>query len=314
MVIPEPIPQGCFTHDLLLHDNDDELIRGTRAFVEQGLEAGDHVLVHSSGERVELLQSVLGMHPRLEYGRDEDLYVSPLSTLFAYQRKLAEEPLPTDLWVTGTVPFGLDASDHPAWNRYESLVNEALGSYAFHALCTYDTQALPESTIAAAKATHPCVGTGVERAPTPEYQDPTDFLHNPLAAVPDPPELRPTVAMTLHRLEHLAHARELVRRSAVSSSAVARDSIDGFVTAMNEVLVNALQHGATPVRLVLWVEPAKLTCQVVDSGPGAAGTLAGYRYPEPDGAKGLWVARQLCEDLFVSNHPHGGCSVLLLSA
>jgi anti-sigma regulatory factor (Ser/Thr protein kinase) len=314
MVVPESIQRGCYTHDLLLHDNDDELIRGTRAFVEQGLEAGDNVLVHSSEDRVQLLHGVLGSHPRLEYGLDEDLYLSPASTLFAYQRKFVEDPLPTDLWVTGTVPLGADASGHPAWTRYESLVNEVLGPYAFHALCTYDTHLLPASTIAAAKATHLCVSTGMARTTSPDYQDPTDFLNDPLAAVPEPPALRPTVAMTLQRLEHLAHARELVRRSAVSSSAVARDSIDGFVTAVNEVLVNALQHGATPVRLVLWVEPAQLTCQVIDSGPGKADPLAGYRYPETEGAKGLWVARQLCEDIFVSNVPDRGCSVLLFSA
>jgi anti-sigma regulatory factor (Ser/Thr protein kinase) len=233
--------------------------------------------------------------------------------LFAYQRRLAEDPTPADFWVTGTVPFGRDAGAHPAWARYESMVNEALGPYAFHALCTYDTRSLPESTIAAAKATHPCLSTGVHRAASPEYQHPADFLADPLAGVPAPPDLRPAMAMTLQRLDHLTHARDLVRRSALSSSAVARESIDDFVTAVNEVLVNALQHGVAPVRLVLWVEPARLTCQVIDDGPGIGNTLAGFRYPDSDGAKGLWVARQLCDDIFVSALPGRGCSVLLFS-
>lgn len=308
-----PIPRGHYTHDLLLHDTDDQLIEGTRAFVEQGLASGGRVLVHSTPARVALLRKALPSHPHLEYGLDSDLYLTPLSTLFAYQRKLAEDPEPTDYWVTGTVPFGEDATGHPAWSRYESLVNEALGPYAFHGLCTYDTGALPESTIAAAKATHPCVSTGVERATSPDYQDPADFLNDPLAAVPATPDLRPAVAMTLQRLEHLTHARRLVRRSALSSSAVARDAIDGFVTAVNEILVNSLQHGGAPVRMVLWVEPARLTCQVIDHGPGIGDPLAGYRYPESDAAKGLWVARQLCEDIFVANLPDRGCSVVLFS-
>ncbi len=231
MTDPGPIPSGLYTHDLLLHDNDDELIEGTRAFVEQGLAAGGHVLVHSTAARVALLREALPSHPRLEYGLDSDLYLTPSSTLFAYQRKLAEDPGPTDLWVTGTVPLGEDPTGHPAWARYEALVNEVLGPYAFHGLCTYDTGALPESTIAAAKATHPCVSTGADRATSPEYQDPADFLNDPLAGVPVPPDLRPAVAMTLQRFEHLTYARKLVRQSALSSSAVARDAIDGFVTA-----------------------------------------------------------------------------------
>ena len=313
MTNPGPILNGLYTHDLLLHDNDDELIEGTRAFVEQGLAAGGHVLVHSTAARVALLREALESHPRLEYGLDSDLYLTPSSTLFAYQRKLAENSEPIDFWVTGTVPLGEDPAAHPAWARYESLVNEVLGPYAFHALCTYDTSNLPEAAIAAAKATHPCVSTGVQRAASPDYQEPADFLTDPLAAVPAPPDLRPAVAMTLQRLTHLAHARELVRRSAVSSSAVARDTIDGFVTAVNEVLVNGLRHGIAPVRLVLWVETARLTCQVIDSGPGITDPLAGYRYPDSDGAKGLWIARQLCEDIFVTNLPDHGCSVLLFS-
>jgi len=313
MTDPGPIPCGRYTHDLLLHDNDDALIEGTQAFVEQGLAAGGHVLVHSTAARVALLRKPLPSHPHLEYGLDSDLYLTPSSTLFAYQRKLAEDPEPTDLWVTGTVPLGEDASGHPAWARYESLVNKVLGPYAFHGLCTYDTGALPESTIAAAKATHPCVSTGVARATSPEYQDPADFLNDPLAGVPAPPDLRPAVAMTLQRFEHLTHARKLLRQSALSSSAVSRDAIDGFVTAVNEVLVNGLRHGAAPVRMVLWVEPARLTCQVIDNGPGTCDALAGYRYPEPDEAKGLWVARQLCEDIFVTNLPDRGCSVILFS-
>ncbi|HSE10015.1 MAG TPA: MEDS domain-containing protein [Nocardioidaceae bacterium] len=305
------IQRGRYTHDVLLHENDGELIHATKAFVTEGLEAGGNVLVHSSEDRVELFKGVLGSHPRLTYGLDQDLYLTPSSTLFAYQRQLAEEPSTTDLWVTGTVPLGEDPADHAKWARYESLVNEVLSPYPFHALCTYDTATLPESTIAAAKATHPCISTGVERSMSTEYQDPAGFLTDALAEVPAPPDVRPTASMNLQRLEHLAYARSLVRRTAVASSAVARPAIDNFVAAVNEVLVNALLHGGAPARLVFWVEPAQLVCRVTDNGRGTCDPVAGYRYPEPDGPRGLWVARQLCENIFVSNVPDRGCTVLL---
>jgi anti-sigma regulatory factor (Ser/Thr protein kinase) len=306
-----PVTNGRYSHDLLLHSSDDELIEGTVAFVEQGLASGGHVLVHSSERKVPKLREALGSHPRLEYGLDEELYQAPVKTLFAYQRKLADTH--GDVWVTGTVPYGDDLSGHAAWARYESLVNEALGAYAFHALCTYDLRALPESTIAAAKATHPCVSDGQHRSPSADYLDPADFLTDPLASVPEPPALRPVLSMTLLGVQDLSTARQLVRRSGVSFSAVARDVIEGFLTAVNEVLVNALRHGAPPVRLALWVEPTRLTCRVTDAGRGIHDPLAGFRYPEPTHPSGLWVARQLCDDLFIHDVPGGGCSVLMIA-
>src|SRR4051812_34871068 len=71
---PGPIAAGRYSHDLLLHDCDDDLVASTRAFVELGLASGGQVLVHSSQERVAMLREALGSHPRLDYGLDRDLY------------------------------------------------------------------------------------------------------------------------------------------------------------------------------------------------------------------------------------------------
>jgi len=311
---PSPIQSDRFSHDLLVHDGDGDLLAGTRAFVEHGLSSGGQVIVHSTPERVAMLREALDPHPRLEFGLDEDLYQSPTSTLFAYQRMLAESREPIELWATGTVPLGDDPATHPAWARYESAVNEVLRPYAFHGLCTYDTRVLPPDTIAAAKATHPCVTTRGGRSDSPDYQHPAEFLSNPLAAVPGPPESPPLVTTALHSAHDLRSVRRLVQGCAVGSTAVPRATIDAFVSAVNEVLVNGLQHGATPVQLTLWAETSKLTCLIADPGPGIPDLLSGYGYPEPAGSTGLWVARQLCEELFLSNQRGAGCSVLLSTA
>jgi anti-sigma regulatory factor (Ser/Thr protein kinase) len=309
---------GCvanshYSHDLLLHDCDEALVTATRAFVERGLASGGRVLVHSSEERVDLLRSALGSHPRLDYGLDRDLYLSPMSTLFAYERQLAAEPI--EMWVTGTVPLGGDAAGHAAWTRYESLVNEVLGPYAFHALCTYDTRTLPARTIAAARAAHPGLSvSGDSSSASADYLEPAAFLLDPLAGLPDPSGARPAVALTVHGLEDMSRVRHLMTRAAESAGAVSRDTVEGFVTASNEILANALIHGAAPVALVMWVDLARLTCRITDAGPGIPDTLTGYRYPPTGGPKGLWVARQLCEDLILSNRRGGGCSVLLATA
>jgi anti-sigma regulatory factor (Ser/Thr protein kinase) len=307
---------GCYTHQLLIHDTDDALVAGTAAFVELGLSCGGRVLVHSCEDRVALLRAALGTHRRLDYGFDRDLYVSPMSTLFKYERELARGPHASGLWVTGTVPFGSDHSAHPAWTRYESLVNEVLGPYPFHALCTYDTRALPAAVVGAARATHPCISNGVRQDDNPGYMQPVDFMTDPRAGSPSPPTSPPLAVITVNHTRDLRLARHLIAEVADAASVVDRDNIEGFVTAVNEVLANGLRHGRPPVELKVWVDTAQLTCLVTDNGPGIANPLTGYRSPgaSVDSSRGLWLARQLCDELIIRNTDDGRCSVLMTIA
>ena len=312
MVDLGPIAADRYSHDLLLHDNDDELVAGTVAFVEQALASGGQVLVHGSADRVAMMRSAIGSHPRLKYGEDDDLYQSPLSTLFAYQRTMAERREPIELWATGPVPICTGRAVHAGWARYESLVNEVLSPYAFHGLCTYDTQTLPARAIAVARATHPTLHIGRDRVSCTDYLEPTAFLSDSSAGLVDPGDVPPTATVRLDTLHDLRPARGLLSRIAAEwATEIARDTVEGFVSAAHEVLANGLEHGRPPVRLAIWAEASRLTCRITDAGPGIADTLAGYRYPEGPDHTGLWMARQLCEDIIISNPPGGGCQVIM---
>lgn len=301
----DAIPCGSYTHDLLIHDTDAQLVSATVAFVERGLDSGGRVLVHSSAERVALLRAAVGTHPRLEYALDKDIYLSPMSTLFGYERRIAERNDPEDLWVAGTVPFGADEAAHAAWTRYESLVNEALGSYPFHALCTYDTRTLPAATVAAALATHPCVSDGAVRVDSPDYVAPGNFLSDPRAQAPEPPGAEPVATTVVQSDRDLSAARRLVAEVGCAATVVDPDTVGGFVVAVNEVLDNGLRHGSPPVDLTLWADTTRLSCLVIDRGPGVANPLIGYRYPELGRPAGLWVARQFCEELVIRSSGSG---------
>lgn len=309
----EAITPGRYSHDVLLHDNDAQLVAGMKPFVELGLASGGQVLVHSTEARVTMLREVLGTHPRLTYGLDCELYHAPSSTLFAYQRVFEDSPEPLEMWATGTVPLGDTETEHAAWGRYESAVNEVLRPYAFHGLCSYDTQVLPPHVIAAAKASHPHVTAGTERWMSHEYAEPAAFLVDPLAAVPGAPVGEPDVAVEVSCVSELPGVRRLLSRFALPDG-VSRLAAEGLVAATHEALANALQHGALPVRVELWAGPARLTCRVTDHGRGVPDHLAGYRHPRRGGSTGLWAARQLCENVFIGDLPGGGASVLLSTA
>ncbi|NYD40600.1 sensor histidine kinase [Nocardioides panaciterrulae] len=300
-----------YRHSVMVHDTDEELVSVTEAFVARGLASGAEVLVHSSSDRVELVRGVIGAHPGLEYALDEDLYDAPARTLFDYQRVLAERAGTRPLWVTGTVPLGRDAAEQASWHRYESAVDQALGAFAFAALCTYDTRTRPPWVIAAARATHRTVNVDLTDRHNQRYVEPTTFLSSPLAGRPEAPTTPPSAATVVLDLSQLSVARELVQDGAVRHSALSRGAIEGLRVAVNEVATNGLVHGRPPVRLTLWAEVGRLTCLVEDSGPGLLDAMTGYRRPEGSRSLGMWAARQLVDDLQIGRSSSGGCSVLL---
>ena len=302
---------SAYNHGLLVHDTDEELVEGTRAFVARGLASGANVLVHSSRDQVALMREALGSRPQLEYGLDEELYQAPMRTLFAYQHMLSERSEPNELWVTGTVPPGLDAAAQAAWNRYESAVDDALGTFPFVALCTYDTRDRPASVIAAALAAHRTVNVDLTDRDNPQYVEPAAFLAAPLARRPEAPTAPASATTVIHDLDQLSAARDLVRAGGYHDSAVSPQTIEQLRVAVNEVTANGLLHGRPPVRVTLWAELGTLTCLVEDSGPGHLDPMTGYRLPEGATSLGLWAARQLVDDLTIDTSPSGGCRVLL---
>ena len=303
-----------YSHDVLVHDTDDELVEETRTFVGQGLESDGQVVVHGTRNRVGLMRRVLGEHPRLEYGFDEEMYLQPTRTLFAFQRRLAEGAERSVFWVTGTVPLGHDAAEQEAWNRYESAVDAALAAYPFRALCTYDTRTRPESVIAAARASHSTVRVDLTSRTSPEYVHPAVFLADSLARVPLTPSKLPGKATTVTGLDGLRGARHLLAARARKFSALSPATIDDFVVAVHEVAANGLIHGGPPIRITLWPDVERLTCLVEDAGLENVDPMTGFRRPDECAEhRGLWMARQLVDDLFIDNSPVWGCSVLLVA-
>ena len=315
MTVPGVPLHPQFDHAVLIHDDDAALVSATRRFVARGLDAGGDVLVHSDRSRVAALKAELGSDPRLSFGCDEEMYGAPAETLFAYQRQLASRgPDARELWVTGTVPLGATTATRAAWARYESAVNEALGSFPFHALCTYDARTTPPAVLAAARATHPVLDTGLDQVPSREYRAPADFLADPLAQVRQAPRAAPLLTTRLAELDDLAALRSLIRTAGRAASAVSFDAVEDLIHAVYEVAANGLMHGAPPVSVKLWASLAEMVVEVVDAGPGGLDPLAGYRLPDALGAMGLWAARLEVDDLVIDCPDGGGCRVLVFKS
>ena len=261
-----------------------------------------------------MMRDALGSDPRLSYGYDEEMYTAPMRTLFAYQAQLARTSGSGEVWVTGTVPLGDTPAAQAAWGRYESAVNEALGSFPFRALCTYDVRERPAEALERARASHPTMGTGLTSSPCQGFVPPSDFLSEPVARVPRPPATTPCVVTVVTALDSIAEVRRLVRDTGRTGSAISREAIDDLVLAVDEVVANGVVHGAPPVWLAMWVDVAEIMVEVVDSGAGGLDPLTGFHVPDPSHAAGLWIARQQVSDLFIGEAHGGGCRVLLVQS
>lgn len=129
-----------------------------------------------------------------------------------------------------------------------------------------------------------------------------------MADVPvDQPRVLHQLLATSFDLTNLAQIR-LDIAAASRQWGLPDDAVDDWVAAINELMINAIRHGAgrRVVRLHL---DHTLTCEVSDQGPGFDTTRYIARPSRPPlsdtGGMGLWMVGQLATFDFIDSSPAG---------
>jgi anti-sigma regulatory factor (Ser/Thr protein kinase) len=134
------------------------------------------------------------------------------------------------------------------------------------------------------------------------------LTHDPLAGVGAAPVARP--AELLRRDFAGADITELRHdlRQRCEAAGLTGDALDDFVTAVNELVTNAVRHGGGRGSLRLKLDADTLIADVSDRGEGFEGELpvaAGPPAADVPGGRGILLARLLTDTLMFSNGPEG---------
>ena len=296
-----------FRHEALFYAGDDEFVDRCRAFVEEGLDSGEPVLVMVGSRKLELLRHALG--ERAEEAHFADMEVvgrNPARIIPAWSRFVADHS-------GGDASVPMRGIGEPIWGGrepdelvecqlHESLLNLAFSSAdTFQLVCPYDTSALPGDVLAEARRGHPIVSAAGEPEPCGDYCGMDRVASVFRADLAEPPVDAEHLRVTL---DDLREARAMVRRRAQEAGLGERG--DDFVLAVNEVLSNSLYHAQDNGTLRIWDEPGGLVCEVRDSGR-IVEPLIGREEPSIGqvGGHGVWLVNLVCDLVQVRSSEHG---------
>lgn len=289
---------GC-VHEAGFYGSDDEFRTLIVPFVEDGLAAGEPVIIGYDEHKAGLLRSWLPDASAVNFLGDKSLYASPAGTIASY-RKMFDGYLTEGarrIRIAGDVPHAGNGGRFEGWDRYESALNTIWDDVPVWALCLYDTATAPASVLEVVEQTHPRIALpGGSRRGGRGYLDPSGFRGLPVT--PDPLERTAPAAEFL--AGSAAEARHAL--SQAGQGLVADEILQDFLIGVSEAVSNALLYGQPPVTVRIWASPGRLVVSVHDQGDGPANHLAGL-VPTPHRGTGqgmglgLWVMHQLGIDV-----------------
>jgi anti-sigma regulatory factor (Ser/Thr protein kinase) len=289
-------------HEALMYEGLAEFLDGTSAFVREGLDARESVVVAVPEPRLTALSDHLGgPSERLAFVDMAELGRNPARIIPALQAALDANPGQRLRWVGEPVWPGRRRCENVEGERHEALLNVAFGDAPVSILCPYDVGGLDAAVLVGAQRTHPVVHASGRRWDSLLYGDPclvAQAAAHPLDPAPATAHERP--------VDHDLFALRRFVRDRASAAGLLGARLDDLLLAANEAAANTLLHGGGSGVLRLWHHDDEVVCEIADSGR-IDDPLAGRRIPgaSQPGGRGLWLMNQLCDLVQLRSSPHG---------
>lgn len=297
-------------HAAVLYDDTRTLLSATTPFLEDGLRAGDLVVLACPPEVAATVTEPLGERARsVEHEPRICLLDTRAPDAFGVTREVLERaPAARSgrVRLVGQVQFGSGPASFREGLRYEIAANAVLAGAPLSVMCLLDTTVLPEQLVSLVAAAHPQLVAGDGLVDNRHFREPSSFLHS--LPVPREPVEETTPLLAVDGATVLARLRGRLR-DALAASVPDADQQDDLVLGASEVAANAFRHGRPPVSARLWSDGRRLVCSITDSGRGYDDPLAGYQPAHGDdlahGGMGLWLARKLWDSVDLVNDGPG---------
>jgi anti-sigma regulatory factor (Ser/Thr protein kinase) len=286
-----------YYHEALVYRSDDELAAVVAPFLDGGREAGEPAVAILGERAAAVVRGELGDTEGIDFVTGGQ-YGRPAATIREWQaifdRHVAAGA--SQIRAVGEMPAAVMGAGWDAWARYEAALNVAYRDIPVWGICAYDGLAASPAVLDDVARTHPHVAGGDgSHARNPRYEDPGDFLDSRPAAPADPLQ-RGAPALDLAGPSPAGARHAIAALCAALPSTTAAD----LITAVSEVVTNAIRHGMPPVRLKAWRGDGRVVVTVHDEGPGPADPFVGLLPPDRrpgQGGLGLWISHQVCDEV-----------------
>jgi anti-sigma regulatory factor (Ser/Thr protein kinase) len=300
-------------HEAGFYGSDTEFRALIVPFAEEGIAAGEPVIIGYDDRKNALVRSWLSDPSAVTFPADSGLYATPTRAIAAY-RRLFEFHVAQgagQIRITGELPNLGNGGIFDGWDRYEAAVNTVWQDFPVWGLCLYDAATASHVVLDVVERTHPRIVSpaGVRRA-NGRFQQVAEF--EALPPVPDPLE------QTTPMIELVDSSAAMARRALVQigRGRVADTILDDLLLGVTEAVSNALIHGRAPATVRIWTAPDRIVISVHDQGHGPADPLAGLVPAASNAATlglGLWLIHQLDIDVALK-HADDGFTVRLRGA
>ena len=269
-----------YRHEAFLWNGRADFVDGLLPFIEEGVDAGEAVLVAAIPEHEEWLSGGLGTKAsRVHFVDMTQLGSNPARIIPACHRFL-------DDWSGYGRPAR--AVGEPLWDGrrpeevVESQLHEALMNVAidpdlpFWVLCPYDAGRLDADVLAEASRSHPALATTTSYQGSPSYRG-HDHARTMFAS--DLPPIGGPVTVVNMTQTGLAATAEKVTLQAASGDPYS-DQVVSLTHAVSRLAEESFNRAARRLTVRLWDRPDVLVCEVADNTV-IRDLLAGRRRPQP---------------------------------
>jgi anti-sigma regulatory factor (Ser/Thr protein kinase) len=293
----EPTGRPGRFHEAGFYRSDAEFAALIVPFAEDGVAAGQPVILGYDDRKASLLRSWLHDPAAVTFTAGNSLYATPARAIASYWQMFSDLTAAgaTQIRIAGDVPHEGNGGRFAGWDRYESAVNTVWNRFPVWSRCLYDAATAAPRVLEVAARTHPrIVLPSGQDQPSRRYQQAADF--QPLPADPDP--LEDSVPAIVMSDPSVAQVRQVL--TSIGPGRVADTALQDLMIGVGEAVGNARRHGGPPMTARIWAGSGRILVHVHDSGPGPADPLAGL---VPVWARrgrrrgGLWLIHMLDLDV-----------------